>query len=58
MDGSREIRQSEKDKYPMISLMWNLRNKTNEQKGKERERERQTKKRLLTIGNTLMVTRG
>ena len=46
MDGSREICQSEKDKYPMISLMWNLRNKTNEQKGKERERERNQEKAL------------
>ena len=32
-----EISQSEKDKYHMISLMWNLRNKTNEQR-KKRER--------------------
>ena len=44
MDGARgyymlsETSQSEKDKYHMISLMWNLRNKTNEQRGKK-ERE-------------------
>ena len=36
-----EISQSEKDKYYMISLMWNLRDKTNEQRKKERERERE-----------------
>ena len=28
-----EINQSEKDKYHMISLMWNLRNKTDEHRG-------------------------
>ena len=40
-----EISQSEKDKYYIISLMWNLRNKTNEQgKRRERERERERKK--------------
>ena len=35
--------------------MWNLRNKTNEQRGWERERW--TKKQTLTIDNTWMVTR-
>ena len=30
-----KISQSEKDKYHMISLMWNLRNKTDEYKGRE-----------------------
>ena len=30
-----ETSQSEKDKYHMISLMWNLRNKTNEHRGVE-----------------------
>ena len=40
-----EMSQSEKDKYHM-SLMCNLRNKTNEQK-KNRDRERQTKKQTL-----------
>ena len=34
--------------------MWNLRNKTNEQKGETREKARN---RLLTIDNKLMVTR-
>ena len=29
--------KSEKDKYHMISLMWNFRNKTNEQRGEKRE---------------------
>ena len=51
-----EISQSEKDKYHMISLMWNLRNKTSEQRGK-RESDK-PRKRLLTIENKLMVTRG
>ena len=49
-----EISQSEKDKYHMILL--NLRNKTNEQRGKrQREKPRNT---LLTIENKLIVTRG
>ena len=30
-----EISQSEKDKYHMTSLMWNLRYKTDEHKGRE-----------------------
>ena len=30
-----EISQSEKDKYRIISLMWNLRNKTDEHRGRE-----------------------
>jgi len=45
--------------------MWNLRSKTNEQRGKKSERERQRerergkpRKRLLTTENKLMVTRG
>ena len=51
----------------MISLMWNLRNKTNEpkktkknpkyKKQKVRERDK-PRNRLLTTGNKLMVTRG
>ena len=36
--------------------MWNLRNKTSEQR-KERERDK-PRNRLLTIENTLLVTRG
>ena len=48
--------KSEKDKYHMMSLMWNLRNKTNEQREK-REREK-PRNRLLTIEDKLMVTRG
>ena len=31
-----EINQSEKDKYHMISRMWNLRNKANKQKDKQK----------------------
>ena len=30
-----EINQSEKDNYHMISVMWNLRNNTEEHRGKE-----------------------
>ena len=37
-----KISQSEKDKYHVISLMWNLRNKTNEQRKKERETSQET----------------
>ena len=39
-----EISQPEKDKYHIISLMWNLRNKMNMQREK---RERETKKQIL-----------
>ena len=37
IDGAREYKQkkSEKDKCHMVSLMWNLRNKINEPKGKK-----------------------
>ena len=52
-----EISQSEKDKYHMISLMWNLRNKTDEHMGSvggrgEREIEHKT---LLRIQHQLRV---
>ena len=40
----------------MISLLWNLGNKTNKQREK-RERKRQIKKKTLTVENKLMVTR-
>ena len=53
-----EVNQSEKDKYHMISLMWNLRNKTNKQREKKREKRDKSGNRLLTIENKLMVTRG
>ena len=33
-----ELSQSKKDKYHTISLMWNLRNKTDERRGKEEKR--------------------
>ena len=52
-----EVNQSEKDKYHMISLMWNLRNKTNKQREKKREKRDKSGNRLLTIENKLMVTR-
>ena len=42
----------------MISLMWNLRNKTNKQREKKREKRDKSGNRLLTIENKLMVTRG
>ena len=50
MDGSRgyntKRKKSEKDKYYMISLMWNLRNKIGEHTGKrgwgEEKRRKQT----------------
>ena len=38
----------------MISLMWNLRTKTNEQRKRKRDKARN---RLLTLENKLMVTR-
>ena len=46
-----EISLSETDKYHMIGLMWNLRNKTNEQRGEKRGKPRN---RLLTLENKLM----
>ena len=48
MDGAKEYNakqnKSEKDKYHIISLVWNLKTDTNEQRIK---RERQTKKQSL-----------
>ena len=53
-----EISQ-EKDIYRMISLMWNLRNKTDEQMGRGEKRDRETNhKRLLTTENKLRVDGG
>ena len=56
------MNRSEKDKYHMISLMWNLRNKMNRVKKKKKNvggrGGGKPRNRLLTIGNTLMVTRG
>ena len=40
------ISQSEKDKYHMISLTWNLRNKTRKEK-KEKRKKREVKKHTL-----------
>ena len=39
----------------MISLMWNFRNKTNEQRGEKRDRGKPRK--FLTIENKLMDTK-
>ena len=52
MDGARDYNakrnKSEKDKYRMISLIWeHLRNKTKEQRVKKKKRERQIKKQIL-----------
>ena len=53
-----EISQSEKERYHMIPLMWNLRNKTDEHmEGKKEERETNYK-RLIMIHNKLRVARG
>ena len=38
--------------------MWNLRNKTNEQREKKEREKDKPGNRLLTIENKLMVTRG
>ena len=46
-----KISQSEKDKYHMISLMWNLRNKAN----KQREKKAQE---TLTYRDQTDITRG
>ena len=56
-----EISQTEKDKYYMISLVWNLRNKTDKPMGgeKKKKRERETNcKRLLKTENKLKVGEG
>ena len=59
MDGATEYNvkqnKSEKDKYHVISLMWNLRNKTHEHRGREKNKIRKTEReanhtRLLTLG--------
>ena len=58
MDEAREYyakwKKSEKDKY-MISLMWNLRNKTDEHMGRGRKKEKKGKQTAkdLTIQNKL-----
>ena len=48
-----EIRQSEKDKYHIISLMCNLRNKENEHKGGKKIGK--PRSRILTTESKLMV---
>ena len=40
-----EISHSEKGKYHMISLLWNLRNKTYEHRGRGKKREGRKHKR-------------
>jgi len=52
-----EISQSEKDKYHMISFMWNSRNKTDEHMGRKKGGEANNK-RLLMIENKLRVDGG
>ena len=59
-----EISQSEKDNYHMVSLVWNIRNSTEDHRvregklnGKSSEREK-NHERLLTIGNKLRVAGG
>ena len=49
-----EISQSEKENYHMISLIWNLRNKTDE----HRKNRGKPRNRLLTIENKLRVAGG
>ena len=59
-----EISQSEKDDYYMVSLMWNIRNSTEDHKGRKRKLsgkslEKETNhEKLLTIGNKLRVAGG
>ena len=62
-----KMSQSEKDKYHIISLMWNLRNKTKRAKQKKSVCETHThthththtqRNNLLTVENKLMTTRG
>ena len=58
-----EISQSEKDRHHMFSLMWNLRNLTEDHGGKGREknsfkREGGNHKRLLNTENKLRVDGG
>ena len=59
MDGVRKYNvkqnKSEKEKYCMISLVQNLRNKTNKQREKKREKPRN---RFLNIENKLIITSG
>ena len=58
VDGAKEYsakqNKSEKNKHHMISLMWNLRNKTNEHGGWKGK----SKPRLLAIENKLRVAGG
>ena len=42
----------------MSTHMWNLRNKTNEQRKKEEREKDKPRTKLLTTKNKLMVTRG
>jgi len=49
-----EISQSEKDNYHMISLIWNLRNKTVDHRGRE-EKIRQNQRGRQTIRDFFFV---
>ena len=51
--------QSEKDKYHDFPHMWNLRNQTDEHRGRgKKEGSKENYKRLLTIQNKLRVDEG
>ena len=63
MDGARgyhaKLNKSVRERQIIpygFTCMWNLRNKTNKQRGKERERESKPRNRLLTTENTLKVS--
>ena len=58
-----KISQSEKDKYHMISLMWNLRNTTDEHRGRGvkiriKTERKANHKRLLTMEIKLRIAGG
>ena len=60
----REISQSEKNTYHMVSLMWNIRNGPEDHRGREQKLNGKTSERetnhekLLTLGNKLWVAGG
>ena len=58
-----KISQSEKDTFPMVSLMWNIQNRAEDHRGREEklngkssERKR-NHERLLTLGNKQVAGR-
>ena len=54
MDGAKEYNAKRHKSENMISLMWNLKNKTNKQR--EQNNRDKSGSRLLTLQNKLMVT--